>query len=242
MIEPPRTRPASLDNCAPRARGALLLLALVVAAQGSYAAEPEKWQLMQRAVLVEQDPEKIRLLVAGGVDPNAPIGCGTFAPLDGAVHRQNPELVGLLLSLGATPTERQMVEAAFSPHHDAALKMVTMLQSAGDSINAREYFSGPAGGYSTPLHQAVWRENEELVRYVLGQEGIQLDHFNTDGYTPLMIAVEKGADEILDMLLAAGADPAVRNARGMDAAGVADQVIKRQESFRGKLREHRTRP
>jgi len=72
------------------------------------------------------------------VDPNAPIGCGTFAPLDGAIQQENPEMVELLLSLGATPTESQMVKAAFCSNPDAALKIVKSLHAAGISINARE--------------------------------------------------------------------------------------------------------
>ena len=49
----------------------------------------------------------------------------------------------------------------------------------------------------------MWRENAELTTYLLAQEGIQLDLLNVDGYTPLMIAVEKGSDEIFEVLLEA---------------------------------------
>jgi uncharacterized protein len=196
---------------------------------------------MQRAVLVEQDFGKIRSLVASGVDPNAPIGCGTFSPLDGAVSRENPEMVALLIGLGARPIERQIVAAAFSANHEAGLKMVRMLHAAGASINARQRYLGKEDAFSTPIHRAVWRENTELTAYLLAQEGIQLDLPNVDGYTPLMIAVEKGSGEIVDMLLAAGADAKIRNSDGLDAAAVAEGIIAKQQSFLKTLDEHSNR-
>jgi hypothetical protein len=216
-----------------------LALALTV---NSYGAELDKSLLMQRAVLIEQDLGKVRSLVASGVDLNAPIGCGTFSPLDGAVNRENPEMVALLISLGARPIDTQIVAAAFSASHEAGLKMVKALHAAGASINARKYYSGTEGGFSTPIHQAVWRENAGLAAYLLGQEGIQLDLPSVDGYTPLMIAVEKGSDEIFEMLLAAGADPRAKSRQGMDAAAVAERVIAKQQSFLKTLDAHSNRP
>jgi uncharacterized protein len=98
------------------------------------------------------------------------------------------------------------------------------------------------GGFSTPIHQAVWRENAELTTYLLAQEGIQLDLLNVDGYTPLMIAVEKGSEEIFEMLLAAGADRRGKGSNGMDAAAVAERVIAKQQSFLKTLDAHSNRP
>jgi hypothetical protein len=42
---------------------------------------------MQQAVLKDRDIHQVEALLKRGVDINAPIGCGTFAPLDGAVGR-----------------------------------------------------------------------------------------------------------------------------------------------------------
>jgi len=213
-----------------------ILLVSLLAAQVCAAAEPPKWSQLQRAVLVDQDEEKIKALVASGVDLNDPIGCGTFAPLDGAVSRGNPKLVELLLSLGAKPREHQLVNAAFSSSDEAALQMVKLLRGAGVSVNAREYISETR--FDTAIHESVWRENISLVRYLLSEPGIRLDELNVDGYTPLMIAIKKGNSDIVDMLLAAGANPTVRNARGLDAADVAQRVIAQQESFQAKLKQH----
>jgi hypothetical protein len=48
---------------------------------------------MQRAVLKDQDIHEVEALLKQGVDINAPIGCGTYAPLDGAVGTQNLKLL-----------------------------------------------------------------------------------------------------------------------------------------------------
>jgi ankyrin repeat protein len=178
----------------------------LLAASAATAEEPPKWALMQQAVLFDQDGSRIRSLVADGVNPNDPIGCGTFAPLDGAVSKANVELVGLLLSLGAKPRERQMVYAAYAQDHQAGLKMVELLRSAGVSVNARDYYL-QSGKFTTALHAAVWSENLELVRYLLDQPDIRLDERNVDGFTPLMIAFDKGNVAVSNMLLAAGASP-----------------------------------
>ena len=191
---------------------------------------------MQRAILVEPDLAKVRALVSSGVDPNAPIGCGTYAPLDGAISKQNAELVDLLISLGARPTESQIVAAAFCSSHEAALKIVASLGKAGAPINAKDYYSGDKSRYTMPLHNAVWRHNRELVAYLLKQNGIQLDDTNLDGYTPLMIAVEHGQEEIVDMLLTAGADPKKKNKEGVDAEGISSKVIDVQTRLKNKMK------
>ncbi len=190
---------------------------------------------MQRAVLGWPEVGKIEALVRAGVDPNAPIGCGTFSPLDGAISQQNPEMVDLLISLGAKPKEGQMVAAAFCSSHDAALRIVTSLHAAGLSFNARAYSSGDKKRFTMPIHNAVWRENKELIAYLIKQKGIQLDEVNIDGYTPLMIAVEHNRGDIVDMLLAAGADPLKKNKKGVTAADVADQMIEEQARIKAKL-------
>ena len=206
-----------------------LLLAVSVS-----AAEPEKWAQMQSAVLSEYNLDKIRSLVASGVDPNAPIGCGAYAPLDGAVQQSNLETVTLLLSLGAKPTDAQMVEAV-SAKTPVALEMVKMLLAAGGSINARDYYSKTTDRFTNPIHRAVSKGDRELIAFLLSQKGIELNNPDVDGYTPLMSAIAKGDESIVDMLLAAGADPRQKNTAGLDAAAVANGVIKREQAFLEKM-------
>ena len=174
--------------------------------------------------------------MASGVDPNAPIGCGTYAPLDGAILQDNVEMVALLLSLGAKPTDTQMVRAVSGIHADT-LQMVKMLVVAGASVNARDYYSKTDDRFTNPIHRAVSIGNREMVAYLLSQKGIELNHPDLDGYTPLMRAVARGDQTVVDMLLAAGADPRQRNKDGLDAAAVATGVIKQQQAFLEELRQ-----
>lgn len=191
---------------------------------------------MQNAIMSEPDLGKIKALLQSGVDPNAPIGCGTFAALDGAILKQNPALVDLLIAQGAKPTENQIVRAAFSSNHDAAVKMVMSLHAAGAPIDARSYYSKENDRYTTVLHNAVWRENTILIAYLLKQNGVPLNDVNVDGFTPLMIAVEHGNASIVDMLLAAGTDPLKKNKEGLDAAAVVDRMIAKQNQLKSKIR------
>lgn len=211
------------------------LISLILLSSTLVAEVVPKWAQMQTAILVEPDLIKIKNLVVSGFDPNSSIGCGTFAPLNGAIHKQNSALVDLLISLGAKPTEEQMVEAAFCSNHEEALKILKSLHGAGAPFNSRDYYSGDKNLCSMPLHKAVWRHNTELIAYLLKQEGVELDEENVDGYTPLMIAVADGREDIANMLLNAGADPLKKNAKGLDATAVANQVIETQIRLRTKL-------
>ena len=75
------------------------LISLILLSSTLVAEVVPKWAQMQTAILVEPDLIKIKNLVVSGFDPNSSIGCGTFAPLNGAIHKQNSALVDLLISL-----------------------------------------------------------------------------------------------------------------------------------------------
>jgi ankyrin repeat protein len=208
-----------------------LILLVLISTNLCLANEPQKWELMQRAILVDQDLEKIKSLVASGVDPSAPIGCGTYAPLDGAIQQENLEMVALLLSLGAKPRGDQVVTAAFCRSPGVATVIVRKLHEAGASVNGREDYPPEAGVFTNAIHRAVWRGNNGLVAYLLRQKEIELNNPDVDNRTPLMIAVEKNNWEIVKMLLDAGADPKAKNRKGDDVAAISRRVIHQHESF-----------
>jgi ankyrin repeat protein len=53
----------------------------------------------------------------------------------------------------------------------------------------------------TPLHLAAREGHIEVVRFLLGQETIDIDYMNQYGLTPLHLAAEKGKTEVVRLLL-----------------------------------------
>jgi len=101
---------------------------------------------MQMAILKDQDIHKVEELLMQGADINAPIGCGTYGPLDGAVSTQNLEMLKFLLAHGAKPRGRELPNAAFYEDPQTALNFVKVLLSAGVNPNATDTVTGSALG------------------------------------------------------------------------------------------------
>jgi len=173
---------------------------------------------MQRAVLRAQDIHKVEALLKQGVDINAPIGCGTYAPLDGAVSTRNLKMLKFLLAHGAKPRGREIAEAAFIENRKTALNFVKVLLAADVNPNATD---NPWMG-CTALGNAVFRENRDLVVLLLAQPHIIVDATNVDGCTALMSAASQGSVDIENLLLKAGANPSLKDSCGETAADMAE--------------------
>jgi hypothetical protein len=178
---------------------------------------------MQSAILKDQDIHKVEELLKQGVDINAPIGCGTFNPLDGAVSTQNLEMLKFLLAHGAKPQGNELADAAFINNPKTALNFVKLLLSAGVSPNA-------TNRYSTPLTSAAYRGNSDLIALLLAQPGIKIDAADVDGYTALMWAADHGSLNIENMLIKAGADARPKNSWGETASDLAEKVIAKKKA------------
>ena len=193
-------------------------------------AEPNKpdaklWALMQRAVLVTKDIHEVQGLLDRGIDINAPIGCGTYSPLDGAVSTANVEMLKFLLAHGAKPQGHELVAAAFESGGEQSLQMVEALLQAGVEPNARDRYN------NTALHQATYRGHRELIRLLLSQNGIDVDAADEAGETALMCAVRHGSSEIVDLLLQAGAKVQIKDENGLTAAVFAEREIEKQRAI-----------
>ena len=204
-------------------------------AGGVICAAPGEQELklvyqMQAAVLETQSFAKIEALLKQGVDVNAPIGCGTYSPLDGAIDKQNVGMLEFLLAHGAKPPARSLARAAFSSGNQQALEMTQALIAVGVDPNTRDIDANNA------LLSATYRGNQELVGFLLSQKGIQLDEFDVDGFTALMWAVKHGSSEIVDMLLHAGASVQIANQRGVTAITISGQEIEKQQVIVRKLK------
>jgi ankyrin repeat protein len=194
-------------------RRALLLLASLHVCLAAGADPDPRSRGMQTAVLREQNLSQVERYLKDGFDPRAPIGCGTFDSLDGAVFNQNLDMVALLLRYGARPKESTFVNAAFLDPPEMAVRIVSAFLQAGSDVNSKMSYRENPSLYWTALHQAVWRQNVELVRLLVSQKGISLNDVDGDGYTALEIAQQKSNATLAGLLLAAGADPSVKGFR-----------------------------
>jgi ankyrin repeat protein len=86
----------------------------------------------------------------------------------------------------------------------------------------------------SPLHYAATGPEPEFVRLLL-DKGAPVDARSPNGSTALMLAARYGSEASVDLLLARGADPKLRNQRDLTAADFArmdgrENLAKRLES------------
>jgi len=75
----------------------------------------------------------------------------------------------------------------------------------------------------SPLHYAATSPNPRTVSYLLGK-GAQVNALSPNGTTPLMMAARYGNEASVEVLLAANADPKVRNQKDLTAADFAREA------------------
>jgi hypothetical protein len=189
---------------------------------------------MQMAILKDQDIHKVEELLKQGVAINAPIGCGTFNPLDGAVSTQNLKMLKFLLAHGAKPRGHEIVEAAFIENPKTALNFVKMLLSAGADPNSTTDVNSSVtnNNGSTAISNAAFRENRDLVVLLLAQPHIKVDVPDGGGDTALMYAADNGSQDIVDLLMKAGANPHLKDSWGETATDRVERVMARKKAVK----------
>lgn len=135
----------------------------------------------------------MQALIAHGVD----ISVGEL--VSSAAKRGNSQLMALLLDNGGNVNEADssgnlpMYYAGMSSSVDVA----RLLLQKGADINARDPSSG-----STALHLAVTYGRNTVVEFLV-ENGAKLGIKNKDGQTPLMLARDRQAIPLIDILAAA---------------------------------------
>lgn len=198
--------------------------------------------------------------LAAGVDVNArdeggntPLLLATYfwaGGRNGAPASEDPAVVTVLLEAGADVNARN--SSGSTPLHHAAVgqsqepardwydrvenpAIVAALLAAGADANARTWDGGTSGRQylpgTTPLHVAASMEGLQTVPMLL-EAGADTHARDSHGDTPLRLAAGGGFrhPEILEILVAAGADVNDRNERGrsvmLSALGSpADRVV-----------------
>jgi len=148
--------------------------------------------------LLEEDPGLL----------NARVSDDGLTPLMGAAWEGHNAMVARLLQLGADVNARD--ESGRTAAHNACWKASTLalLLDAGASIDARMETG------ETPLMAAADEAAPRCLRLLLARGGaaLELDAQRNDGRTALHCAAAWYASpEAVQMLLAAGADPTIRN-------------------------------
>ena len=167
-------------------------------------------------------------------------------PLHYAVLRNRPEMVALLLELGADPLARDgsgYPPAAYANAPDTDRSVMEMIRSRGGTkdlfaavalgdwepaariLNEDPSVVAPGGASAGVLHLMAKRGNTEAVRWLL-DHGVEPNarwaHWDAD-VTPLHLAAMQGHADVVRLLLAAGANPSIYDSKhNGDAIGWAE--------------------
>ena len=155
-------------------------------------------------------------------------------PLHFAVESNSLEIVRILLKFGASPvtTSRKQSPPIHLACSQNKLSMVEeMVEQCGNEILNSKNEEG-----QTPLHSSSsLMGGKQLISFLLSK-GSLLDAQDTNGHTPLQVAVQFGNVASVEQLLASGSSPLIKDACGCNCLHIA-VMFKRREVFK-RLLEH----
>jgi len=189
-----------------RCRGALLALAVGLAAPMAHAANPGDWW-----VYVANDyPDDIKDLLAHGSDPNVRYKNGQPALMRAVVD-------GAWKVFDVIAADKRTDVNAENPAGETPLMYLAI---AGQTERAKTLIARGAQvnrlGW-TPLHYAASKGQMEMARLLLSKKAI-VNAPAPGGETPLMMAALGGNKEMVDLLVKSGADVTTRDLKGQSAA------------------------
>jgi ankyrin repeat protein len=142
--------------------------------------------------------ESIKILMRAGVSPNVRKD-GIYTPLCSAIRDNSADIVTFLLENGADPNLNAAEYPAFKCITHKRLHYLPQLVAAGADLHK------PKG----IIEMAVAHNDKDALLYLLDQ-GVNPNDRTPEGNTALTTAIRDGRTELLDLLLANGADAAVR--------------------------------
>ncbi|KAK7188304.1 ankyrin repeat domain containing protein [Paraphaeosphaeria sporulosa] len=144
--------------------------------------------------------ESIQILMQSGVSPNVRKD-GIYTPLCSAIRDNSADIVTYLLEHGADPNLNAAEYPAFKCITHNRVHFLPQLLAAG--VDLRK----PKGIIET----AVAHNNKDALLWLL-EQGVSPNDRSPEGNTPLTTAIRDERIEMVDLLLANGADPAIRGA------------------------------
>jgi ankyrin repeat protein len=153
--------------------------------------------LMELATSVN-NMESLQILLKAGVDPNAKKD-GVYTPLCSAIRDNRAEIVSVLLANGADPNVPASEYPTFKCVTHNRVHFLPQLVAAGADLHT------PKG----IIEKAVEHNNKEALRYLL-EKNVSPNDRSPEGHTALTTAIRENRVDVVDLLLAHGADPGVR--------------------------------
>ena len=166
--------------------------------------------------ITRDDHELVAGLLRRGFDANTSNGQGETG-LFLAIRASSAKVAALLVEWPGTTVEERTLKDE-SPLMLAALKGWTefcqKLIARGADVNKPGW---------APLHYAATNGHLAVMALLL-DEHAYIDATSPNGTTPLMMAAHYGTSAAVNLLLEAGADPALRNDLGLSALDFAQQA------------------
>lgn len=182
---------------------------LVIGVSSSHAGAYEDFF----KALEMDDGRTISQLLRRGFDVNSPSESGQtplFLALRGEAHQAVAALLSapdLKVDQVNQANETALMMAALRGHLDWCTRLV----ERGAAVNREGW---------TPLHYAATGPNPKVTAFLL-EKGAQVDAPSPNGSTALMMAARYGHEDSVRVLLAAKADPRLRNQKDLSAADFA---------------------
>jgi ankyrin repeat protein len=157
--------------------------------------------IMEQATSVN-NIDAVRVLLEAGIDPNSKKD-GIYTPLCSAIRDDRPDIITLLLSHGADPNLMASEYPAWKCITHNRLRFLPELIAAGADLH------NPPG----IVECAVQLNNSTAMHWLVEEGGANPNDRNASGHTAVTTAIRDNRPEVLEWLLAHGADP---NIRGQD--------------------------
>jgi Ankyrin repeats (3 copies) len=158
----------------------------------------------------EDDAPRVRALLAGGADPDAPSPIDGYVALHVAMARVQADVMRALLDARANPnitTDDGRCALGIGIVNAAPIPLLEELAAAGADLHlvSRDGFG--------LLHAAAEVDRADAIAWLVGR-GLDLAIKTKAGLTPLHIACVLGHAQAARALLSAGADPAMASPKG----------------------------